>query len=254
MIDVNNQIRKSLRITPRRKFAAAIIVVLALVAGAGKISEASSETESAKNLGPKPIGTVETVTGMASAFHSDGTEVPLNAGDPVYWGDLLNTAGEARIGLRFIDDTRLSLGQDGRMVLDELTYDAKTHQGKLSVSVVNGAVSFFSGSIAKSGPDAMQVRTPVATIGIRGTKVAIKAGAEGEENVITLLEEEGGITGEIVVTNHGGSQILNEAGQTTSVWSFVGAPSMPIIMPPSQVDLLFSRTIEVLPERGAKSR
>ncbi|MDP7602863.1 MAG: hypothetical protein QF546_03405 [Alphaproteobacteria bacterium] len=52
MIDIYNQIRKSLRITTRRKCAAAIIVVVALAAGAGGISEASSETDSAKNPGP----------------------------------------------------------------------------------------------------------------------------------------------------------------------------------------------------------
>ncbi|MDP7602862.1 MAG: FecR domain-containing protein [Alphaproteobacteria bacterium] len=191
---------------------------------------------------------------MASAIHSDGAEVTLNAGDLVYWGDVLSTTGNARIGLTLIDDTKLSFGEDGRMVLDELTYDAKTHEGRLSLSVVDGVVSFLSGLISKSGPEAMQVRTPVATIGVHGTKVAIKAGAEGEENVITLLEEGGGIAGEIVVTNQGGSQILNQAGQATSVWSFVGAPSAPTILPPSQVDLLFSPTVAVMLQRGAKNR
>jgi hypothetical protein len=78
------------------------------------------------------------------------------------------------------------------MVLDELIYDSETNEGTSAISVVQGVFSFVSGAIAKSGPDAMTIRTPVATIGIRGTKVAVKAGAEGEENVITLLEEEGG--------------------------------------------------------------
>jgi len=74
--------------------------------------------------------------------------------------------------------------------------------------------SFVSGAIAKSDSDAMTVRTPVATIGVRGTMVAVWAGAEGKKNVITLLEEAGGINGEIVITNAAGSQVPNVANQT----------------------------------------
>ena len=44
------------------------------------------------------------------------------------------------------------------------------------------AFSFVSGEIAKTGPDAMEVKTPVAVIGIRGTTVAGKAAVEDDEN------------------------------------------------------------------------
>jgi len=89
--------------------------------------------------------------------------------------------------------------------------------------------SFVSGAIAKSDSDAMTVRTPVATIGVRGTMVAVRAGAEGKKNVITLLEEAGGINGEIVITNAAGSQVPNVANQTITggsgddvIWSSSG--------------------------------
>jgi len=50
------------------------------------------------------------------------------------------------------------------------------------INMVEGAFSFISGEIAKTGPDAMLISTPVATVGIRGTTVAGKAAVEGNEN------------------------------------------------------------------------
>ena len=78
------------------------------------------------------------------------------------------------------------------MVLDELVYDPATGTGSMAVDMVEGAFSFVSGEIAKTGPDAMKVSTPVATIGIRGTTVAGKAAVEGNENSFTLLQDADG--------------------------------------------------------------
>ena len=49
--------------------------------------------------------------------------------------------------------------------------------------------SFVSGNIAKMGVDSMTVTTPVATIGIRGTKVVGQAAQEGSVNTLSLLPE-----------------------------------------------------------------
>ena len=44
----------------------------------------------------------------------------------------------------------------------------------MAVDMVEGAFSFVSGEIAKTGPDAMKVSTPVATIGIREPQLQVK--------------------------------------------------------------------------------
>ena len=49
------------------------------------------------------------------------------------------------------------------------------------------AVVFVSGEIAANNPDEMLVRTPVATIGVRGTKVGGMAAQEGELNSVVLF-------------------------------------------------------------------
>ena len=99
------------------------------------------------------------------------------------------------------------------MVLDELIYDPSTGNGSMAVDMVEGAFSFISGEIAKTGEDAMTIKTPVATIGIRGTTVAGKAALEGNENSFTLLQDTDGGVGQISVSNAGGIQILEQVEQ-----------------------------------------
>ena len=196
----------------------------------------------------QPIGTIETVQGTVTAIRADGSRVTLQNGDQVYQGDVIETAGNGSIGMTFADGTTFSLGNEGRMVLDELIYDPETDEGTSAFSVVQGVFSFVSGSIAKSGSDAMTVRTPVATIGVRGTMVVATAAQKGEESSITLLQEEGGITGEIVVTNQADSQVLNVANQTTTVNSFFAAPTAPVVLPQSTIDSLYESAVNVRPE------
>lgn len=144
-------------------------------------------------IGNQPIGTVETATGAAFAIRADGTRVQLSVGDKVYQGDVMETGRDGALAVTFVDNSTFTVGGGARMVLDELVYDATSHTGTSAFSVVQGVFSFVSGAIAKSGSDAMTVRTPVATIGIRGTQVAVQAAAEGEANTITLLQEQTGI-------------------------------------------------------------
>ena len=206
---------------------------------------AQAEPSGAAN---QPIGTVDTATGSVWVLRADGSRVELQPGDPVFQGDVLETGEDGSTGLVFIDDTVFSLDSDGRMVLDEMIFDPTTGEGESAFTVVQGVFSFVSGQVVKSGDEAMVVNTPVATIGIRGTQVAVKAGAEGEENIITLLAEEDGTTGEIVITNAGGSQVLNVANQSSTITSYFEAPAAPVTLSQQQVDTLYGDSLSVLPD------
>ena len=188
-----------------------------------------------------PIGEVESIEGEVTVTRVDGTEVSLQPGDPVFQGDVLETGEEGTVGIVFIDDSTFALDEDGRMVLDELIFDPQSTEGKSSLTVVQGAFTFVSGKIAQSGPDAMKVSTPVATLGIRGTKVAGQAAQEGEENTIVLLE------GEILVTNQSGVALtLNQPNQSVQVTSAF-TPPQAIQLTPAQVEQRFGGVLETLP-------
>ena len=116
------------------------------------------------------IGNVETVIGEVTALRN-GAKITLEAGDLVFQGDIIetDTAGSAK--LRFIDETVFSISEDARLALDKMVFDPETAEGETILSMLKGGFLFISGQIAKTDPSDMQVVTPVATIGIRGTIV-----------------------------------------------------------------------------------
>ena len=172
----------------------------------------------------EPIGNVENLSGQVFAIRADGTRVELNVGDPVYQGDILESGADGSIGVLLADETTFSMGESGRMVLDEMIYDPATQEGSVSMTALQGVFTFVSGQVAKTDPDAMTLDTPVATIGIRGTQVGLDI-ADGQNLDVVLMEEADGFVGEVVVMNDAGVQVLNGANQTTGITGFQAPPS-----------------------------
>lgn len=195
----------------------------------------------------QPIGSVEASDGGVWAIRADGSRVKLEAGDPVFQGDRIETGEAGAIGVEFTDGSAFSLGANGDLVIDEMIYNPATQEGSSFFSVAQGAFSFVSGAIAKTTPDGMMVQTPVATIGVRGTKVVGEAGPEGTENSFTLLREDDGTTGEIVVYNEGGIQVLNQPFQTVAISDPAAGIPEPVVVTQDHVDGRFSATLRVLP-------
>ncbi len=194
-----------------------------------------------------PIGVVDKIEGSnVTVKHNDGSADTLAKGGTVYQGDVLETH-DGNIGLIFADKTTFSLGPNGRMVMDEMVYDPKTHGGHSAFQVVQGTFSFVSGQIAKSGPDNMTVKTPVMTIGIRGTTVVGTAAAEGSNNTVSLLSDAGGGVGQIVISNQGGTQVLSVPGHTVQMASFFTAPPAPTVVPPQQLAAAYQGVLNARP-------
>jgi hypothetical protein len=195
-----------------------------------------------------PIGRIEVADGTVSAQRSDGTSVNLAVGDPVYQGDLIETGPEAAVSITFVDASSFSLSGDGRLALDELVFDPDAESGSSKFSVVQGVFSFVSGQISHSGPDAMVISTPVANIGIRGTKGAGVVTSEGQLDSITLLSEPGGQVGEIVVFNAVGSLVLNRANETTSVIDVNLPPTPTVVLPAAEIEARYGNALARLPQ------
>ncbi len=192
------------------------------------------------------IGRVDHTLGEVTATRVDGTTVALNKDSAIYQGDILETGKDGAVSIVFIDETEFSLGTDGRMVLDELIFDPTSLEGSSTFSVIQGVFVFVSGEIAANNSEAMVVRTPVATIGIRGTKVAGRAAAEGDLNVVTLMPENDGVTGAITVSNTTGTVTLTSAFQTTTITSIFNSPEQPSYLTSKQADSLFGGVDKLL--------
>ncbi|NVK19672.1 MAG: PD40 domain-containing protein [Methylocystaceae bacterium] len=192
-------------------------------------------------------GRVETLTGSITVRRLSGDVANLAEGDEIFMGDTLEVSDQGSVGVIFADDTTLSLGAGTEMVIDEMVFDPANENGSLVLSVADGVFSFVSGHISKTQDEAMVINTPVATIGIRGTKGAGFAAPEGFENRITLMSEENGQTGELVVRTNAGAQVLNQPGQTLAFDSRFAPPPPPILMSEGDIQAAYGPALNILP-------
>ena len=193
---------------------------------------ASSHTQLAQAGAPggaEPIGRVDTLAGTVTAQHVDGTTETLSQGASVYQRDLIATQAGAKVALVFADKTTFALGESGQMRLDEMVYDPSSKGGKMAVSMLKGAFAFVSGDIAGHEADAMTVRTPVGTIGIRGTAVTGNVDPGGK-STFSAIPDPSGATSTVVFTNGAGTQTLTENFSIT-VETFFTSPSVPFATP-----------------------
>ncbi|GGF50831.1 hypothetical protein GCM10011332_00080 [Terasakiella brassicae] len=208
--------------------------------------------------GLEPIGKVETADGQVEAVRADGTRVTLKVGDPVFQGDELVTGGDGAVGIVFADETTFALGEDGRMLLDEMVYDPGAQDGQIGLTLLTGAMTFVSGAVAKVNPDAMQITTPVATIGIRGTAGVLKVSGEtldavmlpelagNGEGVSPNQANNGGATGEFIITNNNGDVItINQPFQ--GVTSTPNGNSAPRVFTMNEIGAMAGKTLSSLP-------
>ena len=62
----------------------------------------------------------------------------------------------------FVDETRVELTEQSRLVIDEFVYDPANDIGSLSIKASLGTVRYASGQIAKKYKQNVKIRTPSA--------------------------------------------------------------------------------------------
>jgi len=147
-----------------------------------------------------PIGKIVTSTGsvtiertnavlVQAKFSGDGAIGQVKVGDSVYKGDVIQTGADGKVGITFTDETAFNVASNARIVLNELVYDPNGKSNSLLFSLTKGAFTFIAGKVAKSGN--MQIDTPVATMGIRGTAPRVEIRDDGSVAFTTLIEDNG---------------------------------------------------------------
>ena len=106
------------------------------------------------------IGKIEVVTGACALTRADGVVVEIKVGDTVSQGDVIETAADGRIGIRFIDGTVFSLNNSARIELKE--FACKGGAPSALFEVTRGTFAFIAGEMAKAGH--LGIDTPVASI------------------------------------------------------------------------------------------
>ena len=174
------------------------------------------------------IGNVIEHRGVASVERS-GEKSVLKNGSDVEFKDNVRT-GNGDVGIKFVDDTNVAVSPHSSLIIDEFIYDPNSRSGsKLVMNIALGTVRYASGNIAKLNRQNVDIRTPTARIGVRGTAFSMTVDEIGKSLVI-LLPNADGTVGEISVESGAGVVIMNQAFQATTVGVAEGKPSNPVIL------------------------
>lgn len=124
-----------------------------------------------------PIGLVKTLSGTANVDRA-GAVQPLTAGADVFASDVLLTGGGGSLGITFRDDTTLSMGPNGRMAMEDFAFDPAREDLKMRLNLLKGTFAVTTGQIARLAPDALAVKTPIMSIGVRGTSFLVEVSGD----------------------------------------------------------------------------
>jgi hypothetical protein len=145
--------------------------------------------------------------GVASAVKNQvvrvigGGSQALSVGSDVYTSERIRTGEASTAQILFLDKTSLTIGPRAELTLDRFVYDPHKSTGRVVLNAVQGAFRFVTGS---QNPRSYTVRTPVGTLGVRGTIVDLIV----KDNQVTVILVEGALT----MTVNGVQYSLNKPG------------------------------------------
>lgn len=191
----SNDIRPKLVAPDGAGLTADIVEALAGPLAAGQYAQAGSVAANAAEV----VGKVVVASGSAQIVRN-GVAITVNAGDTVLKNDVVQTGDGGTVSIIFTDSTTFNLSANARMVINEFVYDPNGSANASLISLVQGTIGFVAGQVAKTGD--MKVKTPVATMGIRGTAVVVEIAADNGTTKFSVTVEP--------ITGHVGSYELRD--------------------------------------------
>lgn len=186
------------------------------------------------------IGDIVESTGIGAIVRNN-EQLTTDVGFNVSLYDTAQTAN-GRMLIEFLDKAELALTEHTKVYIDEVIYDPDPSKSKMSMRFALGTARFASGKLAMVNKANIDIRTPTATIGIRGTDFTTTIDELGRSLIMLLPDANGDPSGEITVTNEAGVITLNQAYQATMVQSLNTLPTKPVTIggiTPSMIDNMF---------------
>ena len=185
-------------------------------AAVGKVTEQTGPTEIVRDK-----------KSLASAVN---TGVEMN--------DTIVTA-RARAELTFEDATKVKITEQSKLIIDDFVYDPRSGTGKLAMKVALGTARYTSGQIAKNSPQQVAIKTPTASIAVRGTDFSMTVDELGRSLIMLLpsCDSKSCVTGAIEVSNEMGTVYLNQAYQAVMVASVDKPPTNPVFVSIDQLNI-----------------
>jgi len=178
------------------------------------------------NVSATPIGEITEFKGDSKLVREEGSELDVSVGSvpEVNLNDTALTTN-GRMLIQFLDEAELSLTEHTKVYIDKVYYDPDPSKSKMAMRMAMGTARFASGRLGMVNKSNIDIKTPTASIAVRGTDFTTTIDELGRSLVILLPDEFGNSSGEITVSNLGGSIVLNEAYAATMVSSLDTQPT-----------------------------
>lgn len=153
--------------------------------------------------------TVTHLSGPLAARKADGSTKAISIGSRIEEGDTVVTEKRTYARLKFTDGSEVTLKPGSQFKVEKFSYDqGKPANDSATFSLIKGGLRSITGQVGKRGnQDSYQMKTPTATIGIRGTiyiaeYVPETGPAVSEQGRVSLAALDPGlITGNPVMTD-----------------------------------------------------
>ena len=173
------------------------------------------------------IGSVTELKGNSRIVRDKPYDAALSFGIESF--DNVETSN-GRIGITFLNETRVRLTEHSQLVIDEFIYDPNPSKSTMALNFASGTARFITGKLNNINKENIAISTPSANVSIRGTDFTITVNEIGESLIILLPKADGTPSGEILVATAMGEVILNKPYQATTVSMFETEPTKPVIL------------------------
>ena len=175
------------------------------------------------------IGAVAAVIGTVS-IERNGEVVKVKPGSAVFENDKILTGKSSRAQVLLMDQTAINIGQKAELVLDKFVFNSEDDE--VALKVTKGTFRFISGKVATKTPEKVNVETPVATIGVRGTEFVGQIGSV--DTTVALLN------GRIEVANDISTQFVTNPGFGVTIDPTSGVISPPVKIPQAELEAVLN--------------
>ncbi|MDX1610102.1 MAG: FecR family protein, partial [Halofilum sp. (in: g-proteobacteria)] len=115
------------------------------------------------------VGRVIIASGDVTVVRPGASARSIERGDRIYEGDEIRTGRRGNAQIRFVDGALFDLDPDTRFAVDRYRAGGGQSAGSALLSFLSGALRTITGAIGRGSDDLYRMRTPTATIGVRGT-------------------------------------------------------------------------------------
>lgn len=121
-----------------------------------------------------PAGTVIATQGKVTAIGAGNTLRTLSRGAQVFEKDMILVGTASAVQVKFTDGGLLNLIEQTEYKIETYSYKNKGRKDESVGDLVKGGFRSLSGGISKTAENASTVKTPVGTMGVRGTVMSAR--------------------------------------------------------------------------------